>query len=253
MVIMVIIIRQLTRPFTVKQLQQLLSKFGQIAENGFWIDNIKSMCIVKYSSVEEAVIARGRLHNVVWPSCSPRMLKVDYTDELRNSELKRHIEGDKRTEGKDKKDPTHETKETIDGSNAPNLRISVNVDVDQSKRQLHVSSSTREKSSKEVDKELKNRDHDRERRRRRASDSPRHVDEKRVRRSSPWRDEHRGRRPVEGQNKEPEKRLKTADELYQKTKTQPAIYFLPLTDDQVSEIYLFLWEMKLVRLYLQIC
>lgn len=43
----VIIIRQLTRPFTVKQLQQLLSKFGQIAENGFWIDNIKSMCIVK--------------------------------------------------------------------------------------------------------------------------------------------------------------------------------------------------------------
>lgn len=52
---------------------------------------------------------------------------------------------------------------------------------------------------------------------------------------------------------EPEKRLKTADELYQKTKTQPAIYFLPLTDDQVSEIYLFLWEMKLVRLYLQIC
>lgn len=40
-------IRQLTRPFTVKQLQQLLNTFGTIVEGGFWIDNIKSTCIVK--------------------------------------------------------------------------------------------------------------------------------------------------------------------------------------------------------------
>lgn len=40
-------IRQLTRPYTVKQLQQLLSTFGTIVEGGFWIDNIKSTCIAK--------------------------------------------------------------------------------------------------------------------------------------------------------------------------------------------------------------
>lgn len=32
---------------------------------------------------------------------------------------------------------------------------------------------------------------------------------------------------------EMEGKAKTADELFQKTKTQPAIYFAPLTDEQV--------------------
>ncbi|VDK52300.1 unnamed protein product [Gongylonema pulchrum] len=49
-------IRQLTRPYTVKQLQQLLSKFGTLVEGGFWIDNIKSTCIAKVFKVFEGYI-----------------------------------------------------------------------------------------------------------------------------------------------------------------------------------------------------
>lgn len=35
----------------------------------------------QYSTVEEAIVARGRLHNVVWPPHSPKTLKVDYSDD----------------------------------------------------------------------------------------------------------------------------------------------------------------------------
>lgn len=36
--------------------------------------------LLQYATVEEAVVARGRLHNIVWPTCSPKTLKVDYSD-----------------------------------------------------------------------------------------------------------------------------------------------------------------------------
>lgn len=36
---------------------------------------------LQYSTVEEAIVARGRLHNVVWPPCSPKALKIDYSDD----------------------------------------------------------------------------------------------------------------------------------------------------------------------------
>lgn len=57
--------------------------------NFFVFLNVKLSCFLlylrvvylQYSTVEEAVVARGRLHNVVWPPCSPRTLKIDYSDD----------------------------------------------------------------------------------------------------------------------------------------------------------------------------
>lgn len=40
-----------------------------------------AMVCLQYSTVEEAIVARGRLHNVVWPPCSPKTLKIDYSDD----------------------------------------------------------------------------------------------------------------------------------------------------------------------------
>lgn len=39
-------VKNLVRPFTQNQLKDLLSKHGNLAEDGFWIDRIKSHCYV---------------------------------------------------------------------------------------------------------------------------------------------------------------------------------------------------------------
>lgn len=47
----IIHIRNLTRPFTLNQLKELLKRTGSLVEESFWIDNIKSHCIVTVSSL----------------------------------------------------------------------------------------------------------------------------------------------------------------------------------------------------------
>lgn len=39
-------VKNLVRPFTLNQLKELLSEHGALAEDGFWIDKIKSHCYV---------------------------------------------------------------------------------------------------------------------------------------------------------------------------------------------------------------
>lgn len=48
----VLFITNLVRPFTVKQLKELLERTGKIQEEGFWTDRIKSKCYVQYESAE---------------------------------------------------------------------------------------------------------------------------------------------------------------------------------------------------------
>ena len=44
-------VKNLVRPFTLNQLKELLGKHGTLAEDGFWIDKIKSHCYVVVRSV----------------------------------------------------------------------------------------------------------------------------------------------------------------------------------------------------------
>lgn len=48
----VLFITNLVRPFTVKQLRELLERTGKIIEDGFWTDRIKSKCYVQYTTEE---------------------------------------------------------------------------------------------------------------------------------------------------------------------------------------------------------
>lgn len=48
----VLFITNLVRPFTVKQLKELLERTGKIKDDGFWTDRIKSKCYVQYHTVE---------------------------------------------------------------------------------------------------------------------------------------------------------------------------------------------------------
>lgn len=71
-------IENLVRPFTIGQLKGLVGKTGVIAENGFWINNIKSHCYVQLCSEEEATATREAMHGLKWPSGNPKNLKVDF-------------------------------------------------------------------------------------------------------------------------------------------------------------------------------
>lgn len=48
----VLFITNLVRPFTVKQLKELLERTGKIKEEGFWTDRIKSKCYAQYETAE---------------------------------------------------------------------------------------------------------------------------------------------------------------------------------------------------------
>lgn len=48
----VLFITNLVRPFTLKQLKELLQRTGNVKEEGFWTDRIKSKCYVQYDSQE---------------------------------------------------------------------------------------------------------------------------------------------------------------------------------------------------------
>lgn len=48
----ILYITNLVRPFTLKQLRELLERTGKIIEDGFWTDRIKSKCYVQYETQE---------------------------------------------------------------------------------------------------------------------------------------------------------------------------------------------------------
>ncbi|KRZ60369.1 Apoptotic chromatin condensation inducer in the nucleus [Trichinella nativa] len=83
----VIYVRCLTRPYAIPALHNILGSFGSYSKKNFWINNIKSSCLVKYDDIESAVKARDALHNVRWPASNPKSLHVDFstTEEFERS------------------------------------------------------------------------------------------------------------------------------------------------------------------------
>ncbi|CAJ1856721.1 unnamed protein product [Sphenostylis stenocarpa] len=66
------------RPFTLKAVQELLGKTGNV--RSFWMDQIKTHCYVTYSSVEEAIETRKSVYNLQWPPNGGRLLVAEYVD-----------------------------------------------------------------------------------------------------------------------------------------------------------------------------
>lgn len=60
----ILLIKNLVRPFTLNQIKELLSRTGTIVENGFWMDRIKSKCIVEVRlyKIKNATIIIGDYH-----------------------------------------------------------------------------------------------------------------------------------------------------------------------------------------------
>ncbi|KHN31348.1 Apoptotic chromatin condensation inducer in the nucleus [Glycine soja] len=66
------------RPFTLKAVQELLGKTGNVSS--FWMDQIKTHCYVTYSSVDEAIETRNAVYNLQWPPNGGRLLVAEYVD-----------------------------------------------------------------------------------------------------------------------------------------------------------------------------
>ncbi|XVF61702.1 hypothetical protein PTKIN_Ptkin08bG0151800 [Pterospermum kingtungense] len=80
------------RPFTLKAVQELLAKTGNVTS--FWMDHIKTHCYVTYSSVEEAIETRNAVYNLQWPPNGGRLLVADFVDP---QEVKIRLEGPPQT------------------------------------------------------------------------------------------------------------------------------------------------------------
>uniref|UniRef100_F1L1F0 Apoptotic chromatin condensation inducer in the nucleus n=1 Tax=Ascaris suum TaxID=6253 RepID=F1L1F0_ASCSU len=200
----VVMIRQLTRPFTSERLKRMLSTFGTIVEGGFWIDTIKSTCIVKYSSIEEAVAARDALHNTFWPHGNPKELKVDYSNE---SELIRRLAADLTASHTN---PKHCGAACHKALSADTSRVSKSMN-----QEIRILQAQRSRSPPTHNTlSSKKKKHEDEL----ASDSNRqggcHSSDS-----------------VRGNSEKPKK----PDDLFKRTTTMPAIYYVALTDDEVAE------------------
>lgn len=84
----VVLITNLTRPFTVNQLKEMLKRTGTIVD--FWIDRIKSKCCVEFSSSDQASETRMALNGVTWPQGNPKTLRVSFSSK---PEMKKMQEG----------------------------------------------------------------------------------------------------------------------------------------------------------------
>lgn len=84
----VIVITNLTRPFTVNQLKEMLKRTGTIVD--FWIDRIKSKCCVEFSSSDQASETRMALNGVTWPQGNPKTLRVSFSSK---ADMKKMQEG----------------------------------------------------------------------------------------------------------------------------------------------------------------
>lgn len=172
----VIIITNLTRPFTVNQLKEMLKRTGTIVD--FWIDRIKSKCCVEFTTTDQASETRMALDGVTWPQSNPKTLRVSFGTK---EEMKKLAEG---------------------GEDAGVIgRLGV---------ELEGRSLLRDWDRNKVDQE---KERERER-----------------------LDERRGRREVRERSIEEPAPVatKSLEELFKKTTAGPAIYWRPLSDEEIQ-------------------
>ncbi|XP_035210213.1 apoptotic chromatin condensation inducer in the nucleus-like isoform X2 [Stegodyphus dumicola] len=211
----IIFIQNLVRPFTLHQLKELLKQSGNIIEEHFWIDKIKSKCFVMYETKEEAIKARNALNGTRWPVSNPKILSVDFATE---DDIESHKRGSEPP--KTVPEPTNQNIETYEVRNVHPAEEHRKKERDRKKERER--SKTR-MPVREWDKDKISQDSpEKDTTVNRESDSKAKSSEKREKKDSK-------RRPNE------DTPAKLLDDLFQKTKASPCIYWLPLTDEQVNE------------------
>ncbi|KAK9879734.1 hypothetical protein WA026_006794 [Henosepilachna vigintioctopunctata] len=219
----VLFISNLVRPFTIKQLKELLERTGEITAEGFWTDRIKSKCYVQYTSSEEAEATRNALHGVNWPVGNGKKLIIEFATEEDIMKAK---------------NPPIQAAPPIAPVTPPRNKTPPNEETDV----MHVARNGDRK-------EERSRNSERERERGRTPttrewDIGKNTRKDRSRsRSRERRRKHSGRRsitPLEDFIARKQRKLeesvpqKLMDDLFQRTKTMPCIYWQSLSPEEIS-------------------
>lgn len=204
----VIRITNLVRPFTVGQLRDLLQRTGKIVSNGFWIDTIKSQCIVEYENEDQAIETVYALNESQWPSTNPKFLRVVFTDK---EELHKALNGthpDRSTKPKESK--VEKLRTQVDSHNII-LR-----EWDRGKLE--------DMNGEKEDKPIK----------RKLSEDPQVNKDKKLKKDE--KDLSKDNKRRKSKSKTPERiPTKSLDELFRKTKITPTLYWSPLSAEQIAE------------------
>jgi len=204
----ILYIRGLTRPFTLPLLKELLSRYGTLVDGEFWLDKIKSQCFVTYNTLEDAQNAREALDGCRWPSTNPKTLSVRFgrQDEFEFSKTHDLPPDQMPIDSMDtsnnrlvQEKPTSINKIST-SSTSPNDEIKIN------NKKLRPTGNT---DVREWDIPKLQQEKDK-------SPTQRHI--------------------IEEQTVKPnEPPPKGLDDYFRKTKAKPAIYWLPLTEEQILE------------------
>ncbi|XP_039307393.1 apoptotic chromatin condensation inducer in the nucleus isoform X2 [Solenopsis invicta] len=206
----ILLIKNLVRPFTLNQIKELLSRTGTIVENGFWMDRIKSKCIVEYSNEDQAFETRQALHGISWPLSNPKKLHVEYATK---EDMETARESSKEQPVARKTEPLSSDSWQQDWSrdektNITKVTVVREWDLGKEDGQQHIREKEREK-----------KEHDKKRR---------------VRSRTPTLDAHLSAPARKFKKKEDDPPpAKLLDDLFRKTKATPCIYWLPLTNEQI--------------------
>ncbi|XP_038860180.1 apoptotic chromatin condensation inducer in the nucleus-like isoform X4 [Salvelinus namaycush] len=209
-------VSNLVRPFTLGQLKELLGRTGTVLEDGFWIDKIKSHCYVTYSSAEESIATRAALHGVKWPQSNPKFLSLDF---IQQEELDFHRG----------LPPPERAGEGERGAAAVPGRGAALPPLLPEREQW----AEREREMEHRERTRAEREWDRDKVR---DFGPGKPGEEAVPRRSCSRERKRKERKMDKKEKAADELpVKLLDELFNKTKAAPCIYWLPLTEEQFAQ------------------
>uniref|UniRef100_A0A3P8XJ86 Apoptotic chromatin condensation inducer 1b n=1 Tax=Esox lucius TaxID=8010 RepID=A0A3P8XJ86_ESOLU len=219
-------ISNLVRPFTLGQLKELLSRTGTMLEEGFWIDKIKSHCYVTYGCTEEAVATRAALHGVKWPQSNPKFLSVDFSQQEELDFQRGLLAPERAGEGE-------RGAAAAPGRGRGTALPPLLPDRDQwAEREREMERRERTRAEREWDRD-KVRDF-----------GPGNPGEEVGPRRSRSRERKRKERGKSKERKADKKEkaseeppAKLLDDLFNKTKAAPCIYWLPLTEEQVMLVF----------------
>ncbi|XP_055722419.1 apoptotic chromatin condensation inducer in the nucleus-like [Salvelinus fontinalis] len=209
-------VSNLVRPFTLGQLKELLGRTGTVLEDGFWIDKIKSHCYVTYSSAEESIATRAALHGVKWPQSNPKFLSLDFIQQ-EELDFQRGLP------------PPERAGEAERGAAAVPGRGAALPPLLPEREQW----AEREREMEHRERTRAEREWDRDKVRDLGPGKP---GEEAVPRRSRSRERKRKERKMDKKEKAADELpVKLLDELFNKTKAAPCIYWLPLTEEQFAQ------------------
>ncbi|XP_067932423.1 apoptotic chromatin condensation inducer in the nucleus-like [Watersipora subatra] len=242
-------IQNLTRPFTIGQLKELLSKHGELSgdEGAFWIDKIKSHCYATFQDASSAEAARKTLHGSRWPPSNPKVLRVEYgsMDELafRKDRYEAQLQGIP-LESQKRKEESEAARQKARQEALEARRLKR--EKEEAERQAARDAREERRKKNERQPSPPAREWDKHKLRQSASppmperrgsrrESRRESRERRESSRGRGRDGGERKRRDEAVNVIEEKPVVSLDDLFRKTVAEPAIYWLPLTDEKIAE------------------